>query len=52
MARADRAGGSAEARARYTAEASTEHFEDGMVLAGALEGLEAALAQAPPNRRL
>jgi len=35
-----------EARARYTAEAMQEHFEDGMMLAGALEGLEATLALA------
>jgi ATP-dependent DNA helicase DinG len=33
-----------EARARYTAEAIGEHFEDGMMLAGAIEGLEATLA--------
>ena len=33
-----------EARARYTADAMQEHFEDGMMLAGALEGLEATLA--------
>jgi ATP-dependent DNA helicase DinG len=35
-----------DARARYTAEAMQEHFEDGMMLAGALEGLEATLALA------
>ncbi len=35
-----------EARARYSAEAMQEHFEDGMMLAGALEGLEATLALA------
>ena len=35
-----------ETRARYTAEAMQEHFEDGMMLAGALEGLEATLALA------
>ena len=35
-----------EARARYTADAMQEHFEDGMMLAGALEGLEATLALA------
>jgi ATP-dependent DNA helicase DinG len=34
----------AETRARYTAEAMQEHFEDGLMLAGALEGLEATLA--------
>jgi ATP-dependent DNA helicase DinG len=33
-----------ESRARYTAEAFAEHFEDGIALAGALDGLEAALA--------
>ena len=38
-----------ESRARYNAESLVEHFEDGMMLAGALEGLEAtaALAQKP-----
>ena len=35
-----------ESRARYTAEAMQEHFEDGMMLVGALEGLEATLALA------
>ena len=42
-------GGAQESRARYTAEALDDHFEDGMALAGALEGLEAtlALAQTP-----
>ena len=41
----------AETRARYVADAMAEHFEDGMMLAGALEGLEAsvALAAAAPN---
>jgi ATP-dependent DNA helicase DinG len=33
-----------EARARYTAEAMADHFENGMMLVGALEGLEATLA--------
>ena len=33
-----------DARSRYTSEAMSEHFEDGMMLAGALEGLEATLA--------
>ena len=33
-----------ESRARYHAEALADHFEDGMMLAGALEGLEATLA--------
>jgi ATP-dependent DNA helicase DinG len=45
MARALLPGG-AEARLRYTAESLSEHFEDGMSLAGALEGLEASLALA------
>ena len=39
-----RALNSNESRARYEAEALAEHFEDGMMLAGALEGLEATLA--------
>ena len=34
----------AEARVRYTPDAISEHFEDGMMLAGALEGLEASFA--------
>jgi ATP-dependent DNA helicase DinG len=34
----------AEMRVRYTAEALAEHFEEGAALAGALEGLEGALA--------
>jgi ATP-dependent DNA helicase DinG len=42
----ERALRTSEARARYTAEAMQEHFEDGMMLAGALEGLEATLALA------
>ncbi len=33
-----------ERRARYTADALADYFEDGMMLAGALEGLEATLA--------
>ena len=37
---------SAESRARYGAEAMEEHFEEGMMLAGALEGLEATIALA------
>jgi ATP-dependent DNA helicase DinG len=37
-------GGTAENRIRYTAESFSEHFEDGMMLVGALEGLEATLA--------
>jgi ATP-dependent DNA helicase DinG len=39
--------GQSEQRARYVAESIGEHFEDGMMLAGALEGLEASLALAP-----
>jgi ATP-dependent DNA helicase DinG len=41
----------AESRARYTAEAFAGYFEEGIALAGALEGLEAtfALAQAAPS---
>ena len=42
-ARALKAG---ESRARYAAEAMEEHFEEGMMLAGALDGLEATLALA------
>jgi ATP-dependent DNA helicase DinG len=37
------AGGTAESRARYTAESLAEHVEDGMALAGALEMLEESL---------
>jgi ATP-dependent DNA helicase DinG len=33
-----------DARTRYTSDAMADHFEDGMMLAGALEGLEATLA--------
>src|SRR5690606_35637393 len=36
----------AELRARYDAEGLSEHFEEGMMLAGALEGLEATVALA------
>jgi ATP-dependent DNA helicase DinG len=38
--------GAAESRVRYSPEAMTEHAEDGLALAGALEGLEACLALA------
>ena len=42
----------AETRARYTAESLVDHFEDGMALAGALDGLEATLAaSAQPEAR-
>ena len=46
LARALHPGGAQESRARYTAESLEDHFEDGMALAGALEGLEATLALA------
>jgi ATP-dependent DNA helicase DinG len=51
LARALHPGGGQESRARYTAESLEDHFEDGMALAGALEGLEAtlALAQKPAS---
>ena len=39
-----------ESRARYNSESMVEHFEDGMMLAGALEGLEASLALSRPPR--
>ena len=39
-----------ESRARYGAEAMEEHFEEGMMLAGALEGLEATLALATAGK--
>jgi ATP-dependent DNA helicase DinG len=44
--RAEASGERRDVRARYTADAMQEHFEDGMMLAGALEGLEATLALA------
>ena len=43
-----RGGAGQESRVRYTAESLAEHFEAGMALAGALEGLEATLALAQP----
>jgi ATP-dependent DNA helicase DinG len=46
LARALHPGGGQESRARYTAESLEDHFEDGMALAGSLEGLEATLALA------
>ena len=46
LAMARMAGQVADSRARYTAESLAEHFEAGMMLAGALEGLEAAAALA------
>ena len=39
--------GGPEARIRYSADSLAEHFEAGMGLAGALEGLEAALSPEP-----
>ena len=49
LARAPHGGGAGqESRIRYTAESLAEHFEDGMALTGALEGLEATLALAQP----
>ena len=41
--------GPAESRARYTEDAMGEHLEDGLMLAGALEGLEATLALVRPR---
>ena len=41
----------AEARARYTADSLIDHFEEGMALAGALDGLEATLAARYRSRR-
>ena len=42
----------AESKARYTSETFVDYFQDGAMLAGALEGLEAtlALAASPPGR--
>ena len=37
-----------ESRVRYTTESLAEHVEEGMAMAGALEGLEATLALAQP----
>ncbi len=49
LARAVHGGGAVpESRARYTAESLSDHFEEGMAFAGALEGLEATLALAQP----
>jgi ATP-dependent DNA helicase DinG len=49
LARAPHGGGAGqESRVRYSAESLAEHFEDGMALSGALEGLEATLALAQP----
>jgi len=44
LAHSTHGGRGPEVRPRYTAESLTEHFEAGMALAGALEGLEATLA--------
>jgi len=46
LARAATASPLADARARYTAESIAEHYADGMMLVGALDGLEASLALA------
>jgi ATP-dependent DNA helicase DinG len=43
-----RAGRESEGRTRYTAEALSELFEDGMMLAGSLEALEGTFALARP----
>ena len=40
-----------ETKARYTAEGLLDHFDDGSMLAGALEGLEASLVLAQPAGR-
>jgi ATP-dependent DNA helicase DinG len=45
-----RAHGGADARARYTAESLFDHVEEGMALAGALDGLEATLASSVQPR--
>ena len=42
------AAGTAELRARYTADSLADHVDDTLALAGALEGLEATLALAQP----
>jgi ATP-dependent DNA helicase DinG len=47
LSEAHAATSSSETRVRYVAESLIEHYEDGMMLAGALEGLEATLALAP-----
>jgi len=47
LAGAPRGTGGPDARIRYNADSLAEHFEAGMGLAGALEGLEAALAPGP-----
>ncbi len=47
LARTPHGGKASETRIRYTADNLEEHFEAGMALAGALEGLEATLASAP-----
>ena len=41
--------GGLETKVRYTSEALVEHFEDGAMLAGALEGLEASLVLSQPK---
>jgi ATP-dependent DNA helicase DinG len=50
LARAVTGGGRAgESRTRYTADGIAEHVEDGMMLAGAIEGLESTLALLIPK---
>ena len=50
LARSPHGGGAGqESRVTYTAESLAEHFDAGMALAGALEGLEATLALAQPS---
>ena len=49
MAGAAAGGRPGESRTRYTPEGIAEHIEDGMMLAGALEGLESTLALLIPK---
>lgn len=50
LAMARMAGQVADARARYTSDSLADHFEAGMMLAGALEGLEATAALAAQRK--
>ena len=45
------ASSSAESRARYTTETIADHYQDGLALVGALDGVEAALALVVRGRR-
>ena len=45
-------GSGSDRRARYSADAIADYFEDGMMLAGALEGLEADAGVAESGRRV